>query len=47
MEASAPYHGDNLDILPDGKKIDRPPQSVAFKQALEATGRRKETESGL
>jgi len=30
-----------------GKKIDRPPRSVTFKQAPKATGKVKKTELGL
>jgi hypothetical protein len=33
--------------LLDGKKIDRPPHSVTFKQAPKATGKEKKTELGL
>jgi hypothetical protein len=44
MEGSAPYHGDNLGILLDGKRIVRPPHSVAFKQAPRATGKGKKME---
>ncbi len=33
--------------LLDGRKIDRPPHSVTFKQAPKATGKGKKTELGL
>jgi hypothetical protein len=46
MNGNAPYYRDNADI-PDGKKIDRPPHSVIFKQAAKATGKGKKTELGL
>jgi hypothetical protein len=31
----------------DGRKIDRPPHDVTFKQAPKATGKEKKTELGL
>jgi hypothetical protein len=46
MDRNAPYYGDNA-AIPDGKKTDRPPHGVAFKQAPEATGKEKKTELGL
>ncbi len=43
MHGNAPYYRDNVDI-PDGRKIDRPPHSVTFKQAPKATGNGRKTE---
>jgi hypothetical protein len=40
MDRDTPYYGDNVDI-PDGRKIDRPPHSVAFRQAARTTGKWK------
>jgi len=47
MNRNAPGSGDELDIPMDGRKIDRPPHSVTFKQAPKATGKGKKTELGL
>jgi hypothetical protein len=47
MHRNAQGSGDELHIPMDGKKIDRPPHSVTFKQAPKATGKEKKTELGL
>jgi hypothetical protein len=47
MNRKAQGSGDELDIPMDGRKIDRPPHSVTFKQAPKATGKGKKTELGL
>jgi hypothetical protein len=44
MNRNAQGSGDELDIPTDGRKIDRPPQSVTYKQAPKATGEGKETD---
>jgi hypothetical protein len=46
MQSNVLYYGDNLDML-DGRKFDRPPHTVTFKQAPKATGKGKKTELGL
>jgi hypothetical protein len=47
MHRNAQGSGDELDIPMDGKKIDRPPHSVNFKQAPKAAGKGKKTELEL
>jgi hypothetical protein len=47
MNRKAQGSGDELRIPMDGRKIDRPPYSVTFKQAPKATGKGKKTELGL
>jgi hypothetical protein len=39
MNRNAPGSGDELDIPMDGRKTDRPPRGVAFKQVPKATGK--------
>ncbi len=47
MQGDAEYYGYVVEIRLDGRKIDRPPHSVTFKQAPKATGKGKKTELGL
>ncbi len=47
MNRKAQGSGDELHIPMDGRKIDRPPNSVTFKQAPKATGKGKKTELEL